>query len=450
MAPAWQCCRTGGGRGWPDVSLIPSDVIADADLGPVRKFLAEALLKVLAFLGLALGGGQAAAASDISELQQLSFAENPVQPVAPPELALGRLRGIDAPFDYEAEGKRSGTDADRLQFMEDITGEPPGLEQLLEAYRRGYIDRPTLERGIRQSRVRNEWIPTVEQLRFMPPGAGEVLGGWVQSHLSDDEAHRKLADAGVDPAEHQWLYDTTGRPPAPEMMLNLLNRRFLSEDEVRLAIRESDVKNKYIDAILESRKYIPPVRTIGVLIANGALTDEQGLALYAENGVRPEDAAAYVTSAHHAKTASHKHLAISEIGTLYEERYIPRDDAIGAMVDMGYTAADAGLVLEVADLRRWRKFLDQAVSKVHSLYVAHKMADTEAQLLLDQLGIPPDQKADLLALWDLQKQANIRTLTEAQVIKAMNYGVITAEQAKAELVGMGYQPADADVLIAIA
>lgn len=428
--------------------VLPIGDIGDIELGPVRKFVAEMLLKVLAFIGLALGGGQAAAAADIEELRQLSMLENPDMPVSPTELALGRLRGVQPPFPYEHEAQRSGVDADRLTFMEDITGEPPGLMELLEAYRRGFIDQATLERGIKQSRVRNEWIPTVEALRYRPPGPGEVVAGWIETHLSDDQAHRLLIENGVDPKDHGWLYDTAGRPPAPEMMLSLLNRRFLTEETVRQAIRESDIKNKYIDAIIESRTYIPPVRTIGVLIANGALTDERALELYAENGVRPEDAAAYVASAHHSKVASHKHLAVSEIATLYEERYLDRQTCLDSLVALGYDPNDASLVLEVADLRRWRHFLDQAVGKVHTIFVNHKMTDAEAQNNLDALGIAPDQKADLLALWTLEREANVKVLTEAQVIRTVRLGNQTADWAMTRLQQMGYGADDAAVLIA--
>ncbi len=142
-----------------------------------------------------------------------------------------------------------------------------------------------------------------------------------------------------------------------------------------------------------------------------------------------------------------KQLAKSEVTALYSNRVIPRDQAKGLLVALRYTDADAELILEVADLARERRFYEAAVGRVHTLFVGWRLTPEEAQVAMDQLAVPPDQKADLLALWGIERAANTRDLTEAQVVAVWKKGLVTDDDAYARLRALGYAEDDARLLL---
>ena len=68
---------------------------------------------------------------------------------------------------------------------------------------------------------------------------------------------------------------------------------------------------------------------------------------------------------------------------------------------------------------------------------------------LGQLGLPPDRVSALLAGWDVDRSANVRTLTPAQIENAWEFGIMTVDEAMTELGVLGYTPLDAWTLLSI-
>src|SRR4051812_47934376 len=108
--------------------------------------------------------------------------------IPPASLADMVQRGIIGHGDAQHTANRQGVSDADFDHLVHQAGEPPGLQDLLFAYRRGIIDRHRLEHGIRQSRVRNEWIDVVESLRHVPMSTMDAIRAAVQNHLSKDRA----------------------------------------------------------------------------------------------------------------------------------------------------------------------------------------------------------------------------------------------------------------------
>lgn len=404
------------------------------------------LLQIAMFAGLAIAGGPAAAAGAIANIQALAFARKPSVPLTPPEAALAVIRGVMSAEEGQAEARFSGIDQQRFTVMERITGEPPGPQELQEAFRRGIIDQATFEHGIRQSRLRDEWIPTLLALRHFPPSPQAAIEAAVEGHLSVEEAKKVTEIGGLDPAYFDPLYETAGSPPGTEEMIHLWRRGEMTEAEVRQGIRESRVKNKYVDAILKTKRVIPPMRTVVAGVHQGVFTAEVALHKLAQLGYEAEDAAALVQEGQHLATAKVRELTVAEISTLYEEEAITREEASAMLLNLRYDDHHAAWVLDLADTKRARKFLEAAVSRIHTLYVAHKTTPAQVATELDALHVPTTQRAALLHLWDLEREANARPLTLAQLEKAYKNGLIDEPAFIAHLRGMGYTAEDANLI----
>ncbi len=370
-------------------------------------------------------------------------------PLSPAQLADMVVRGILPQSEAETIAAMSGTTATDLDLMVQDTGEPPAVQELLFAYRRGIIDQGRLEHGIRQGRTKNEWIDVVEALRYQPMTPATAVAAAVQGHLTDGEARRIWAEGGFDPADYDAAYQTAGRPPGPAQLLDLLNRGIIGEPEFIAAVRESDIKDKYIPLLLELRKYLPPPRTVTTLLKEGAITQAQALRLLADYGVQPADAAGYLKGAASQKVTKQKALAVTTIEALYHDRLVTRPQAEAMIVSLGYTQPDANFILTVQDLKREQAYAERAIGAVHTQYVGHKLSEVEARAVLQELGVDAAGIGHLITLWTHEQLAHVRVLTPAQWVAAVKLNLATDLEALAALKALGYSDRDARLTIDI-
>jgi hypothetical protein len=345
---------------------------------------------------------------------------------------------------------QSGTSAEDFHLLVLGNGQPPSSEELLFAYRRGIIDKARLLKGITQGPIRNEWFDVIESLGQVPMSTADAVEASIQGHLSKGEAQKIAAQNGLLPAQFEPLWQTAGSPPGGQEMLHWLNRGLMTEAEVRQGLTESRLKPKYVDLLIRSRAALPPMTTIRSAFAKGAITHVRALKLLSEHGYSAEDADMILAAAHAEKTATIRHLTESQVVELYTDRAIGQGDAHDMLSALGYDDTDIAWILEIADLKRTRAHVSAALSKIRSEYVGRHIDENGAQGAMDVLLIPPDQRDDLLALWDIERSVVTKQLTLAQATAAFKRGIIGQGDFTDRVAAMGYAAADVQILLALA
>lgn len=365
----------------------------------------------------------------------------------PADGALMALRGIiDTEKGHEIAA-HSGLDAADFDLLVEATGEPPGLMQLLEAFRRGFIDDARLEKGVRQSRVRDEWIDVVKKLRFTPASTADAVSALVQNHLDHGRAKQVAEQNGLDPADFDWLVEVNGNPPSPTQLYDLLNRHVIGEAEVKQGLREGRLKDKYIDSVVHLRRRILPERQVMQLVTRGAINTAGALRMLEEYGYDAHDADAIAYAGIHAQTQRERPLTAGEITKALTEGLIADHEARVLLEGLGYHAASVELLLRSAALHQEIAYRRQAVAQIRSAYVARHIAIGTASSDLDRLGVDAAQRDYLLSLWEVDQAAHTKSLTEAQIIKANTLGLLTDDAAEQRLQALGYDLFDTRILL---
>lgn len=374
----------------------------------------------------------------------LSLLDNPLSPA---DLADMVVRGIkDQPEAAKVAAESGVTAADFDALVKD-TGEPLALMQLLEAYRRGFIDQARLVHGIKQSRIRDEWVDVAERLRFEPMSVADAVNAVVQNHMDQGTGNRIAEENGLAPGNFDILYETAGEPLSRTEMEDLYNRGLVSEGEVKQALRESRLKNKYIDAAFDLHRRIIPVRSLHEALRNGSITHADAVRVAMEDGYSQHDAEILVATGSANKIQTYKDRIVASIESMYEDNAISQAEATDMVKGLGFDDTEAKFILQAAGFRRSARFVTQATTAVRVRYVSRKIDRPQASNDLDGFGVPASQRDQLLGLWDFEREANVRTLTEAQIIRAMKKQTITPDDALARLEALGYSEGDATILI---
>lgn len=367
--------------------------------------------------------------------------------LSPADAALAVLRGNMSDAEGRQVAKLNGVSASDFEVIIGNTGEPLGLETLLEAYRRGFVDKSRLERGIRQSRVRNEWIDVAERLRFAPMSTADAVESVVQNHISEAQGAQIAAQNGLEAEHFPILVQTAGAPLSRTEMNELVNRGLASRADFDQALRESRLKNKYVDKAFALRERLIPERTLVSMVGHGVLSHEDALHRIMSLGFDAVSAGLLVAQGSAQKTTAHRELAVSQVTALYEIAAITRDQAVAMLENLKYTLEEAAFVLEIADMKRIQRVVDGAVSVIRSRYVSHQINEQESSAALDELGVAAASRDLYLGVWSVERQVERRNLTAAQIHSAVKKGVMPIQDGLNRLVQMGYTQDDATILL---
>lgn len=370
-----------------------------------------------------------------------------VQPVSPADAALAVLRGELTQDAGENIALQSGVQPGDFGILLNNTGEPLGLEQLLEAYRRGFIDESRLKKGILQSRVRDEWIDVAEKLRYSPMSVADAVNAVVQNHLTTDQGESIAQQNGLEPGSFSTLYATAGEPLSRTEMEDLYNRGLVSEDDVKQALRESRVKNKYVDDAFQLHKKIVPIYTLQRALRYGGITQPDAVKIVMDSGYSKDDATLIVNSGSAERLQTYKDKVLSAAQSLYESSIMAASDMENITKGLGYSEQEAQFMVKSAEMRRQAKALNSVVSAIKSKYLERHIDKNTAVGLIDKVGIPASQRDFLVNLWDIEWVSYTKQLTAAQVVKAVKLELIQPADGVARLEYMGYSLTDAALLI---
>lgn len=376
------------------------------------------------------------------------------QYLAPADAALGMLRGSLSEARAHEAARVAGLEPDDFETLVENTGEPPPLEELLSLWRRGKIDTAKLDHGIRQSRVRNEWIETVHELGIIPPSPQEAIHALLQGQISRGEAERRWKEGGGDPTWFQHAFDAEGSAPSPVELGEMANRGIIPWEgtgpdvtSFHQGFLEGPWRNKWRDSFRRLAVYRPPPRTIPTLYKSGAIGKHEAIHLLREAGLDQSLAEAYVVSASGEKVKKAKDIAESAVIELYRDRAIDRTQAVAMLGDLGYDHHEADFLIVIAELARVKRYTETAISTTHSRYTGHAITRSEASNDLDKLGVPAHQREELLGLWDLERADKVKHLTAAEVHKAVKKDLLTPEEGLHRLERMGYPTEDAEIYL---
>lgn len=430
----WGNALLGANRSWPTLDVI----FALVNRGILPENNATGYLQALGYT------------PDV--YNQLMRLRNAI--LSPADAALAELRGN---LDHETALKiaaDNGLTPDQYQVVFDNTGEPPPIDQMVSLWRRGIIETDSLDKAIRQSRVRDEWIDTIHKFSIIPPSPVDMLEAYLEGQLDESQAHALYEKLGGDPDYFTILYNTRGSSPTPVELGDLANRGIIPWDgtgpnvvSFQQGFLEGPWRNKWLDVFKKLAVYLPPPRTITAMVREGSLSDEKGLELLQAQGLDSELAAAYIVSAHHQKTQTERDLTVSEILTLYTDSAIDAQQAGGMLVGLGYNQESANFLIQYADLQRVRKYFEAAISKVHTLYVNHHISKNDVVNQMNAIGAPSGQITQLISLWDLERESNVTLLTATQIRSAMKKSLLTQDEAQSRLEERGYRPEDAAIFL---
>jgi hypothetical protein len=396
-------------------------------------------------------------------LSQLVLSHFPVVPLSVADAVDAAQKGHVTPDQAAAEALLAGISRERFDILLAAAQAPPAPQELVVALRRGLIPEhgegsasTSFDQGIREGALGIKWVDVVKGLATELPSPVDALQALLEGQIDADTGKALYEKFGGDPAYFEMLFNTRGSAPTPLEASEMANRGIIPWDgsgpdvtSYEQAFLEGPWRNKWSGPYRQLAEWRPTVREVVALVKNGSVDDATALKLFKQLGATDEMAAIQLADAHHEKVAPERDLTVSTIKALYQDGLIDQTEAGTLLGALNYSAESVAFLIDVWDFQVLQAKVRSAVSKVHSLYVAHKIDAAAAGRTLDGLGVPATGKAQMLAVWTLERDANVQTLTAAEIVDAVFYSIIDIPTGIGRLIQLGWQPEDAAIRIAI-
>lgn len=350
----------------------------------------------------------------------------------------------------EAIAARSGMTASDYKKLALGGGQPPAIEVLYDALRRGIINSDRFAKGVAQGPVRTEWTDVLEKLKQRNAPVSAALDAATQNLVPRDKAKKIWAEEGFPAEDFDWALESSGRPLSPEQAGELYNREIMSKRDVEQMFLESNIKNKYVPHIFKLAERIPPMELTVRMVREGAMTEAEGVKNLRHLGFNDHYARTLIDLGVRQSLEETKALSVGTIQELYEAQVIDRNMAVEGLKAHDYSEDAIEWILSVRDLRRDRQRLERAIGRVRARYVSGRLSDRDAQNALDALLVPAAARDEYLDTWEIERDVSRPLLTVSQIQQAMKIGYFTPDEALSLLMERGYSEADAGVLVALA
>lgn len=392
-------------------------------------------------------------------------------------LAVMVVRGWMDQGAAQAEAAKTGIGATDFATMVNNARNPIAPEEAAVALRRKIIPatsapgETSFQTAIQEGNLGDQWGTVIQQLATQIPSPADVLQGVLEGQVPDGVDPRALYEQvggqATDPNTgfdwYTFMFNTRGAAPTPNEAVEMANRGIIpwgdgtdgpviqgpGEVSFYQAFLEGPWRNKWEPAWRQLGQYVPPPRTVTTLLRSGAITVQQAVQYFQDAGMTPALADAYIASASSAKTTAAKGLTESMITQLYLDKLLTPADATTHLEALGFTADEANLILESATLRQTVADLNKNIGRIGNYYIARKIDQATAQSMLAQLGLPNDQITQYLTGWTIDRTANVKLLTPAQIADAFEYLIMDQATAQTSLEADGYTPYDAWTLLSI-
>ncbi len=370
--------------------------------------------------------------------------------LSPADAAMARQQGfVDQAQAREIAG-RGGVEPLDADLMFELSGLPYGIGEALDLLRRGKIDEGRFRQVVREGHTKTKYTDDLLALQFTPLSASIAAEALIRERVSEAEAVKIAAENGIRRDDFLLWSNMLGRPVGIGQAQQAVNRGLLDRAGFREVVARSDVRTEYADLLFALRRRLPSIFQLRGLIANGSISDALAGSILRDEGYSPELIDGIISAAHGDKTKGTKDLTQATVLELYEAGLESHAWAVTQLEGIGYDAGEAESLLLIQEARRLLGALNAAISRVHARFVGHEADEATATARLDALGITAEARNRLIELWDVEREANVRRLTAAQVGQALKHGLITRADAVGRWQGLGYPKEDAELLAGLA
>jgi hypothetical protein len=226
--------------------------------------------------------------------------------------------------------------------------------------------------------------------------------------------------------------------PSPSQGFAMYHRGIISWEDLELLLKALDVMPFWRDKLLGITYTLPTRVDIRRMYSMKLISRDQAAEMYKKRGYSPEDTELQMTLADNLTKSADKDLTRADIINAYTKLGWEREEAVEMLAELGYDPGEIDYYLDYADYQRVKEYTDTAEKLIKTQYVRGIIDQTTANGRLAELGETAAQISVLMQLWTLEKEATTEHPSVSQLTDFYSRRIIAGPRLEAELSHLNY------------
>ena len=401
-------------------------------------------------------GGIASANSQI--LLQEHALVNPYRLFEPGDVIRARHFDLISEQDTVAELRKTGYTESTAQTLMKIGKVLPPAGEMVSWMLRGLISDTEFDTGMTRAGWTPEDIATIKQAAFFIPPVNDLITMAVREVFTPDIAEQfgqfedfppqfveQAAKQGVNEEWAKRYWGAHWSLPSVQMGFEMLHRRVITQDDLTLLLRASDIMPFWRDKLIEIS--FSPLTRVDVRRMHkvGVLSEEEVNRAYHDIGYNDENAARLTefTIALNSELPIENELELSSITRsniigFFTDGIISETEAIEFMVNAEIDQASAELFVSAAALDIERRERKDSITIVINQAKSGQISFDQAQDELNKLGLEETEKIKALTELDKLEASRNKLPSKGDLDKMLTNQIIDDNEYLATMSLIGY------------
>jgi hypothetical protein len=394
--------------------------------------------------GVAAGIAVAAPLRPVVQLvENETWAIHPDKPVPAPLAAAIVAEDVERQPWGEQQASWTGFSADSFDAMLGEALNAPGLGELFEAWRRSLIDDAAFTHGLRKAKLEPRWDAPLKALKLRLLSSDELANAQQQQFIDEARANEEAALQGVTAERQQIRFRLAGLPPGVATAQEYLNRGLIDDATFDQIVAEGHTKTKYTDVLRRGARFVlSPINYVEGRL-RGWLTDAEMYAGTALHGVTQEDT--HLLFQIHGRPLSWHQVWIGlQRGGVYDG---PTTDIAAPFLK---ALQESNIRPEWYNLAWAQRYTYPSAFVMRALTADGTLTAAQAEADLIDMGWRPDRAKQAATKWAGTDTTGGKEQTKAELIDEFEGGFITESELRDHLTALGWQGAALDLEVHLA
>jgi len=335
------------------------------------------------------------------------------------------------------------------------------MAQTMDAFALGEITRADVDQTLREAGFPEDYLDKIVNMAYRPLTSSQIITGWHNGLKSSAWAVEQMGHLGFSPESIEYIMQLEQPPDALEdrkTYVSTLRKGYkeglLSEGEFRSLLTEMNFSDTEIE--LEVALYAMQDE-----LDERTLTASQVKAAYDHNVIGREEVYHYLREANYGDESIAKLLATwdaqrapavlklnsSTIKMAYAQNILTELEARELLVTLGYSDKSAAIILQTVRFPDAPQPIGPSISACMAALRTGLIDEEKFTTLLTERKLSAAAITIYLQLATYVGPESTRILTRTDILAAYRADIITENDCLISLVGMGYAPEDAILLV---
>jgi hypothetical protein len=349
---------------------------------------------------------------------------------------------------------KAGIHPDYAKQYLDAVLTKPSAQDLIRFQLRNDPDLNKLDTELKKVGIHPEYLELYKTLAYDIPPVQDLITMAVREAFSpgialrfgqyddfppDFEYWAKRKGLSSDWARRYWA--AHWNLPSPQQGFEMLHRGVITADDLDLLLRAQDVMPFWRDKLVKIA-YNPLTRIdIRRMYRLGVLSERDVLSAYKQIGYNENNADRLTQFTVQEAKNSVLGFSSKDIVNAYVNRQLSSRDAQNMLIQLGVTPDNAAQAINTAGTKRDLDFRKDQVAAIGNQYRKKLITEPQARSQLASTGMAGNDIEITMQRWAYREAAETEpTWTTAQTLSFLKKGLINRERAEAEFRLLGYSP----------